>query len=394
MTETTQTEAKTRLQSLASLLDIPDAKPEDPAIEAKAAEVVDKLITADPQDAQVKVDVRQALQTMGAALQRESAHRSQMLKQPIQKLYKESEESGSVGNALVDLKLKVEELDPGKFDFEAGWFTRSLGRLPLVGTPVKRYFSRFESASTVMDAIVRSLKDGRDQLNRDNVTLTNDQKGMREINLSLEAAIKLGQSIDQKLTDMLAREIAHGDPKHAFIEAEWLFPLRQRIMDLQQQLVVNQQAILAIEMIIRNNIELIRGVDRAVNVTVSALQVAVTLALALANQKIVLQKVQAVNETTDNLIAGTAERLRTQGAEIHKLAAGTTLDIGVLKKAFEDIRTAIDDVSKFRQEALPQMAKAITELDHLSSEAEKTIAVMDSANRARDAFKSEMEGGK
>ncbi|HLA39361.1 MAG TPA: hypothetical protein VJ417_05150, partial [Candidatus Glassbacteria bacterium] len=123
MTETTQTEAKTRLQSLASLLDIPDAKPEDPAIEAKAAEVVDKLITADPQDAQVKVDVRQALQTMGAALQRESAHRSQMLKQPIQKLYKESEESGSVGNALVDLKLKVEELDPGKFDFEAGWVT-------------------------------------------------------------------------------------------------------------------------------------------------------------------------------------------------------------------------------------------------------------------------------
>lgn len=392
MADTLPTEAKPRLQSLASLLDIPDTKPDDPAIDAKADEVVGKLIAADPQDAQLKVDVRQALTTMGAALQRESAHRSQMLKQPIQKLYRETEEGGAVGNALVDLKTKVEELDPGKFDFEAGWFTRTLGRLPLVGSPLKRYFSRFESASTVMDAIVRSLREGRDQLNRDNVTLTNDQKALRDINVSLEAAIRLGQSIDQKLSDMLARELTPGDAKHEFIQSEWLFPLRQRIMDLQQQLVVNQQGILAIEMIIRNNIELVRGVDRAVNVTVSALQVAVTLALALANQKIVLQKVQAVNETTDNLIAGTAERLRTQGAEIHKMAAGTTLDIDTLKKAFADIRTAIDDVARFRQEALPQMAKAITELDQLSGEAEKSINIMDAANRARDAFKSEMEG--
>ena len=392
MADTLPTEAKPKLQSLASLLDIPDTKPDDPAIDAKADEVVGKLIAADPQDAQLKVDVRQALTTMGAALQRESAHRSQMLKQPIQKLYRETEEGGVVGNALVDLKTKVEELDPGKFDFEAGWFTRTLGRLPLVGSPLKRYFSRFESASTVMDAIVRSLREGRDQLNRDNVTLTNDQKALRDINVSLEAAIRLGQSIDQKLSDMLARELTPGDAKHEFIQSEWLFPLRQRIMDLQQQLVVNQQGILAIEMIIRNNIELVRGVDRAVNVTVSALQVAVTLALALANQKIVLQKVQAVNETTDNLIAGTAERLRTQGAEIHKMAAGTTLDIDTLKKAFADIRTAIDDVARFRQDALPQMAKAITELDQLSGEAEKSINIMDAANRARDAFKSEMEG--
>jgi uncharacterized protein YaaN involved in tellurite resistance len=61
-------------------------------------------------------------------------------------------------------------------------------------------------------------------------------------------------------------------------------------MDLQQQLVVNQQGVLSIDLIMRNNVELTRGVDRAINVTVSALQVAVTLALALANQRITLEK--------------------------------------------------------------------------------------------------------
>ena len=118
-----------------------------------------------------------------------------------------------------------------------------------------------------------------------------------------------------------------GDPRRAVVENEWLFPLRQRIQDLQQQLVVNQQGIMAIDLVIRNNVELMRGVDRATNVTVSALQVAVTLALALANQKITLDKILAVNETTDKLIGQTAERLRTQGVEIHKMASGTSLNI-------------------------------------------------------------------
>lgn len=386
--------AQPQLQSLASLLDIPDATapvPADPALDAQADSVVARLVTVEPTDVAAKIDAKEALRVMGAALQRESAHRSQMLKQPVHKLYKEAEEGGPVANALIDLKLKVEELDPGKFDFEAGWLSRNLGRMPFVGTPLKRYFSRYESASTVMDAIVRSLRDGKDQLVRDNVTLANDQKALRSLNERLEAAIKLGQLVDQKLSAKLSTELTSTDPRTEFIQSEWLFPLRQRIQDLQQQLAVNQQAILAIEMIARNNSELTRGVDRAINVTVSALQVAVTLALALANQKVVLSKVQAVNETTDQLIAGTAQRMRTQGAEIHKLAAGTQLNIDTLKQAFTDIRAAIEDVSKFRQEALPKMAQAIGELDRLTADASRTIETMDRANQAKAAFNAQMD---
>ena len=127
-----------------------------------------------------------------------------------------------------------------------------------------------------------------------------------------------------------------------------------------------------------------------VNVTVSALQVAVTLALALANQKIVLGKIQAVNETTDKLIADTAKNLRQQGAEIHKMAAGTSINIDTLKVAFADIKAAMDDVAKFRQEALPQMAQAIVELDKLSAEAGKSIQNMENAKRVSETLNTEL----
>ena len=393
MTTETVSPQPQKLESVMGWLANVDASvpaPADPEIDKQANSVVSNLLSTQPGDANTISHNRQVLEAMGAELQKEAGRRSQMLKQPIGKLYKETAEGGEVANALVNLKMKVEELDPGKFDFEPGWATRAMGMLPFVGTPLKRYFTRYENASTVMDAIIRSLRQGREQLGRDNITLVDDQKAMRALTAKLDKAIKLGQMIDAKLTAQLERELAPGDPRHTFVQSEWLFPLRQRIQDLQQQMVVNQQGVLAIEMIIRNNVELARGVDRAINVTVSALQVAITLALALANQKIVLGKIQAVNETTDKLIADTAKNLRQQGAEIHKMAAGTTINIDTLKAAFVDINAAIADVTKFRQDALPQMAQAIVELDKLSAEGEKAIINMENAKRVSETLHKEL----
>ena len=366
----------------------------DPAVDgdlaAQADSVVGRMLDLSAEDEAGKAQAKAAVEAMGIDLQKEAARRSQMLKQPIKQLADQSDDGGEVAKSLVDLKLQVEELDPAKFDLEAGWFARILGYIPGVGTPLKRYFSRYESSSTVIDAIINSLKKGQDQLKRDNITLADDQTAMRELTHKLERAVKLGELIDHKLQDKIATELVSDDPRTVFIQEELLFPLRQRIQDLQQQLLVNQQGFLTIEMIVRNNKELIRGVNRALNVTVSALQVAVTLALALANQRIVLEKVQAVTKTTEDLIAGTAERLKTQGAEIHKQAAGTMLDLDVLRKSFTDIREALDDVSRYRQEALPQMAENILEMNRMAAESEATIQQMEGAKEAARDFPIEI----
>jgi len=391
MTET-QTEAKPqKLESVLSWLsDVKESAPADPVIASQAADVVDHLMTVDPAQAgEITID-KAAIQGLGSELQKEAARRSAMLKQPVSKLYEGATEGAPVANALVDLKIKVEELDPGQFDFEPGWVSRAFGRLPFVGTPLKRYFSKYESSSTQLDAIVRSLRDGKAQLNRDNITLTDDQAAMRALATKLEKAVQLGQQIDAKLSARLERELATDDARRATVENEWLFPLRQRIQDLQQQLIVNQQGVMAIDLIIRNNVELMRGVDRATNVTVSALQVAVTLAMALANQKVTLEKVVAVNETTDQLIGRTAKTLRTQGAEIHKMASATSLDIATLKSAFDDIRAALDDVAKFRQEALPKMADAIVELDRISADASRELDTMASARQVGNVINTQL----
>jgi uncharacterized protein YaaN involved in tellurite resistance len=324
---------------------------------------------------------RAAVDLMGRDLQRRSAERSGMLQAPIKELSRGAEEGGPVAKSLVDLRVQVEALDPNRIDFSPGWLTRALGAIPGIGTPLKRYFMRYESTQTVIDSIINSLEKGRDQLSRDNITLTEDQRNMRDLTHELARMIALGQALDEMIVYKLEREIGADDERRKWIEEDLLFALRQRVIDLQQQLAVNQQGVLATELIVRNNRELIRGVDRAIDVTVSALQVAVTVALALAHQKIVLDKIEALNTTTSELIRGTAERLKTQGRQIQEQASTATLDMDALRSAFADITTAMDEISRFRREALPQMATTIVELDRLTEEGEEAVERMEATRR-------------
>ncbi|MGR9044500.1 MAG: toxic anion resistance protein [Gammaproteobacteria bacterium] len=352
----------------------------------RAMASVEQLLKIDPNDLKEKRNSVAAVEAIGVELQKMAARRSDMLKQSIHVLSKTGDDGGPVANSLIDLRSTVEELDPNKVDFSMSWLRRSLSVLPFVGTPIKNYFARYQSADTVIADIVASLEKGKDQLKRDVITLDDDQQYMQELSAKLKKAVAFAELVDQGLTDKVDNELPSDDPKAGFIKEEILFPLRQRIMDLQQQLAVAQQAILTIEVIKRNNKELVRGVSRALGVTINALQVAVTLSLALANQRIVLEKIQAVNETTDNLIAQTAEKLKTQGVAIHKQAASAQLSMDVLRQAFKDIEQAYDDISTFRQEALPGMAASIMEMDEFAAKAEATINKMESGKQVEQYY--------
>jgi uncharacterized protein YaaN involved in tellurite resistance len=190
----------------------------DPELDKLATEYADFLFKVDPQDYSGQDEAKAAVDQMGRTLQLASARRSQMLRQPVKALSENGAEGGPVANALVDLKMKVEDLDPARVDFEPGWFTRMLGWIPGVGTPLKRYFTKFESAQTVIDAIIRSLELGRDQLGRDNVTLREDQRAMRELTHKLDRQVTLAQLLDQKLEYKLAREVGADSARRQFIQ--------------------------------------------------------------------------------------------------------------------------------------------------------------------------------
>lgn len=325
---------------------------------------------------------RQAVDGMGVEVQRQAAHRSAMLQAPIRKLAHQGDEGGPVAKALISLRGKMQDLDPNRQNLQSGGLARVLSFIPGMGNRLERYFHKFETSQEALDAIIADLESGREMLRRDNLTLADDQEALRGLLDQLRRQIELGRLIDQRLRSAVVDLPAEAD-KRRFVEEELLFPLRQRIVDLQQQLAVSQQGVLALEVVIRNNRELMRGVDRAINVTVSALNVAVVVALALANQRLVLDRVEALNTTTSDLIAGTAQALRSQGVEIQTRASYTVLDMEKLEQAFTDVIGAIDEVSRYRREALPKLDAQIDRLAELAQQGGEAVDRLAQGNAAQ-----------
>ena len=139
--------------------------------------------------------------------------------------------------------------------------------------------------------------------------------------------------------------------------------MRQKHTDLLTQLAVSIQGYLAIDLVKRNNIELIKGVDRATTTTLTALRTAVIVAQALTHQKLVLSQIQALNTTTENMIAGTSKMLKEQGAEIHQQASSEMISIETLKAAFADVYAAMDAVDTYKVAALDSMAQTVSALE-------------------------------
>lgn len=352
----------------------------DPELEAMADRFVAEILAEGDQASAVRQ--RQAVDEMGLELQQQAAHRSAMLQTPLHKLAHQGDEGGPVAKALSDLRGRMEGLDPARHRLAPTAIDRVLAIIPGLDSRLQRYFRKFENTQQALDTIIADLESGRDMLHRDNLTLSDDQQALTNILAELNRQIALGRMIDRRLCDHIAARDKE-DPRRHFLEEELLFPLRQRIVDLQQQLAVSQQGVLALEVIIRNNRELMRGVDRAINVTVSALTVAVTVAMALANQRLVLDRIEALNAATAQMIGGTAKALRQQGVDIQTRASSAMLDMQVLEEAFSEVMGAIDDLSAYRQEALPRMDAQIDRLDTLAKQGNASISRLQEGSKAQ-----------
>ncbi|REK74277.1 toxic anion resistance protein [Paenibacillus paeoniae] len=338
---------------------------------------VSSIMELDIESLEKRKEILQSIDKFGMSTMRSSSDKNSLLQISVGKLSKTGDEGGEVAKGLMELHTQLKDLDPSALDFAKS------GLLGKLFNPLRQYFAKYQKADSVISDIIISLDKGKTVLRNDNTTLEFEQQTLRELTKRLQKEIQLGMLMDQEIESQIeaAKLRMEAEDKVRFITEEILFPLRQRVMDLQQMQVVNQQGIMAIEVVMRNNKELIRGVDRARNVTVSALRISVTVASALYNQKIVLQKIELLNETTDNLISGTSKMLKNQGAAIHKQSLETSISVDTLKEAFSDVLEALDSISTYKQDALPKMRDTIIQFRELADTGEKQILRLEKGHK-------------
>lgn len=346
-------------------------------LQALAEKNVAEILTLDLDEFAKKKCILQSIESFGDASMKSSAAKNSLLQVTVGNLSRDGDEGGVVAKGLMALNRELKDLDPSLIDFTK---TGILGKF---FNPIRDYFDRYQKADSAIADIIASLDKGKTILKNDNTTLEIEQQVLRSLTKKLMKEIQLGTLMDKSIeTQIETAKARNEDPENVkFVTEEVLFPLRQRIMDMQQMVVVNQQGVMAMEIVIRNNKELMRGVERAKNVTISALRTSVMVAGALYNQKIALQKIQMLNETTDDIISSTSQMLKEQGAEIQKQSMETSVSIETLKTAFADVMEALDSINAYKQEALPKMRDTINQFKELAATGEEQIQQLEKGHR-------------
>jgi uncharacterized protein YaaN involved in tellurite resistance len=286
-----------------------------------------------------------------------SGQSNRFLDRPVRAMDKDA----GVGADLAELRRTVEDLDPStKGDLLSR--RKIFGIIPM-GNKLRNYFDGYQSAQGHIGAILARLQGGKDELLMDNASIDVERQNLWAAMGKLEQMIFMSKALDETL-EQKAADLDHVDPAKAkAVRESALFYVRQRTQDLLTQMAVSVQGYLALDLVKKNNVELIKGVDRASTTTVGALRTAVTVAQAMANQKLVLDQITALNTTTARIIDGTGQMLKDNTARIHEQAANATIPLETLSRAFQNIYDTMDSIDTFKMQALDSMKQTVQSLE-------------------------------
>jgi uncharacterized protein YaaN involved in tellurite resistance len=356
---------------------VPLKQEETNELDKRVAQFVDELSKLDSNSPEFGKKVDQ-LTAMGRKEIAEAAGASnRFLDRPVKAIDSDT----GIGADLTELRKTVEELDP-KRQGSLSPGRKLFGLIPFGGR-MRNYFRQYQSSQTHISAILARLGSGKDELLMDNAAIDTERANLWKTMHKLEQMIHISKTLDQQLEDK-ANELDATEPAKAkAIRETALFYTRQRTTDLLTQMAVTVQGYLALDLVKKNNVELVKGVDRASTTTVSALRTAVTVAQAMTNQKLVLEQIGALNTTTAGMIDSTGEMLRTQTGAIHEQAASSTIPLETLQRAFQNIYDTMDQIDQFKLQALGNMKQTVETLGKEVEKSKGYIARAEGVNQAK-----------
>ncbi|SES06662.1 toxic anion resistance protein [Actinokineospora terrae] len=338
---------------------VPVDDPTRAAAEAKAGRFTAELTALDPRSPDFSDKVDEIMAVGEADMRVAAGIATALLDRSVDALAtaqgRRSGPEQRITTSLVELRRTVAELDPGA----APTAPRKLfGLIPIGGG--KRLLERYQAANTPINLLIVDLRTRQDQLRRDNAAIKGERSRLWETMGHLAEAAVFAEAVDGAI-DRQAGVLDYADPAAATsLRADVLLPVRQRHQDILTQLAVCAQGYLALDLLRRNNDELIRGVERACTTTVAALRIALVVSGGLANQRAVLDEIEALRGTTDELMRANGNLLEQHTAQIQQGAADPA--VATIRASFDQILRAIDAVDEFRAGATKNMATTVAAL--------------------------------
>ncbi|WMW81159.1 toxic anion resistance protein [Undibacterium cyanobacteriorum] len=258
-------------------------------------------------------------------------------------------EDGPAFKAIQDIRSQLDALNPGK-EGDLLQPHKWLGIIPY-GSKLTTYFRKYQSASTQLNKSMQQLYAARDDLQRDVIDIDSSRTKLWDAMQKLNAAIHFAKTLDTRLQEKLDQLQTIDKARAQALEQEVLFYARQNLQDMLTQQSVCTNAYLALDVLKRTGRELMNGCSRVANTGMSALVVAQTVARATGNQIKVMESLQSINATIENLITDTGRALNHHVESVNQFAQNPMIGIEKLKEMFDQTFQAMDAMDNFRSKA-------------------------------------------
>ena len=344
-------------KAVSLLTDLPEEQQK--ALEVRADSWLNEVTSLNPHSQEFTAQINAIGQVARPTFERTGQTTSRFMQQSMREAKQSGGSQESVSKSLAELRTTMEGLAPEEETFA----DKALGWLP-GRNKVKQYFRKYESNQDQLDAVLQALSRGQEGLQKDNAELAVERRSLWEDLQNLHKASHLLGELDGQVVRRAEQARSGGNTAHAdALERDVLFAVRQRRQDVATQIAVTVQSYLAMGLIEDNNTQLMRGVDRARTTTVTALRTAVIVAQALENQKLVLDQIDAINSTTNDLIDRTSKLLADNTVRIQEQAASSGVSAETLERAFDNLFTTMDGIDSFRAQANENFLTTVNALD-------------------------------
>jgi len=264
-------------------------------------------------------------------------------------------------------------------------FKRFIQRIPgfrSLVTSVAQIKAKYNTIEKNIDEIVDKLEAGRQIALRDNNLLQKQFENNCDYVDQLEELIIAGkmksEELDSLIVNMKNNSEEYEEYQISDIE-EYKNSLDKRIHDLTVLRYAFKQSLTQIRIIQRTNLMSANNTESQIAMTIPLWKNQLSLAVALYDQKNVIEVSSKVAEATNTILMKNAEMMKVQSIEVAKQNQRSVIDIEALRKSTADLLATVEGVQKANKEGAEKRANAEAELRKLEETMTKTaIGIADS----------------
>lgn len=261
----------------------------------------DLVSACDSENFQQIKTVQELIEQLGLDEQHQFWQSNEQLKRPLQQMIQDANKGGQVAELFKQLHKQLEKIKPPRQTLMARFMNHFKLLFSWHETAFDLWLETYPEQQHAIQQTVEQLAKAKRRLKQQNNSLETEQK-------QIAGSISKLEQVTDLLNDLQQSWQQHDQPTEPpeFIQQEFLPKLQERIIELQQQLLIARQTLMSLELYMQQNQDQINGIDHAVQSTEPVLRITASLSLLnnRSNNLVEQQNIKPVSiKETRNVVA-------------------------------------------------------------------------------------------